>query len=139
MPIMVPRGSDSQDADKLSLVVGDRVRFVEEGQRYTVRAVTSGGRFAICTKPFNLKHTVLYTVIDFERGVRGADNYYGLGYETDEQVSEAAHCFDHTDRGDGPEITNSCEQVAWCRGGAEVSRRNYVGLHIASVRPGGGA
>jgi predicted 2-oxoglutarate/Fe(II)-dependent dioxygenase YbiX len=29
------------------LSVGDRVKFAEEKQRYTVRAVTRGGRFAI--------------------------------------------------------------------------------------------
>ena len=66
------------------LKVGQRIRFSEERQAYRVRA--SGGRYAVCTKPFNLRHTVLYTVVDFQRRVRGTENLvFGMGAETDEQ------------------------------------------------------
>lgn len=70
------------------LAVGDRIKFAEERQRYTVRAVSADGRFAICTKPFNPRHTVLYSIIDFKRDVRGPDNLiFSSGYETDEQIA----------------------------------------------------
>jgi hypothetical protein len=118
------------------LAVGDRVKFAEEAQRYTVRAVTRGGRFAICTKPFNPRRTVLYSVIDFRRGVRGRDNYYGLGYESDEDIASALHQFQHTEDEDPPEVTNDCEfDGGWCHGGAEVSGRtaNHITLRIESV------
>lgn len=63
---------------------GEMVRFAEERRPYRVRACNS--RFAVCTKPFNLKRTVLYTVVDFHERVRGTENLvFGLGAETDEQ------------------------------------------------------
>jgi hypothetical protein len=75
--------------ERVELHIGDKVKFVEEKQRYTVRAVSADGRWAICTKPFNPRRTVLYTIIDFDDGVRGPDNYGGLGYETPEQIADA--------------------------------------------------
>jgi len=68
---------------------GDKIKFQGEGQRYTVRAVSADGRWAICTKPFNLKHTVLYAIVDFKEAVRGPDDFRGLGYETPEQITNA--------------------------------------------------
>lgn len=63
---------------------GSKIRFAEEKQRYTVRA--AGPRFAVCTKPFNLRRTVLYTVVYIDEGIRGTENLvFGLGAETDEQ------------------------------------------------------
>ena len=63
------------------LAVGDKIKFASEAQRYTVQARSN--RYAICTKPFNARRTVIYTIIDFERGVRGRDNLiFGRGYET---------------------------------------------------------
>lgn len=67
--------------ERIALLAGDRIRFAEEKQRYTVRAVSADGRWVICTKPFNPHRTVIYTVIDFDSGVRGPDNYHGLGYD----------------------------------------------------------
>lgn len=141
MDIIVPPSPAGQRLEPLR--VGDRVRFAEESQRYVVRAVTRAGRFAICTKPFNLRNTVLYTVIDFERGVRGRDNYYGLGYETDDQIADVLHQFQHTEDDDPPEVTNEClgwKGLDWCIGGAEVSHRtaNHIELRIASIRRAGG-
>lgn len=63
--------------------IGEKIKFKEEKQRYTVQACNE--RFAICTKPFNCRKTVLYTIIDFQRNVRGRDNLvFGFyeGYET---------------------------------------------------------
>lgn len=58
----------------MNFKVGDKVKFKQEKQRYTVRACND--RFLICTKPFNVKKTYLYTIVDLEKGIRGADNYY---------------------------------------------------------------
>ncbi|MCF7550984.1 hypothetical protein [Pseudonocardia sp. WMMC193] len=95
---------------------GDRVEFRDEPRRvwWTVRAVSTGGRWVVLTVPFNVRRTVLYTVIDFVSGVRGPDDYGGLGYEDDEQIAAALARFEEGD--------------------AEVSVRYDVRLDIAAVR-----
>lgn len=77
--------------------VGDRVWFADPDDKrpYTVRAVTADGRWAVCTKPFAARHTVIYTVVDFRNQVRGRDNLvFGFGYETDEQCQSMAAMFE---------------------------------------------
>ena len=71
------------------LAVGDRVWFVEERLAYTVQAVSPDGRWVAATKPFAARRTVLYTVIDRDRQVRGRDDHFGLGYETREACEAA--------------------------------------------------
>jgi hypothetical protein len=67
--------------------VGSKVKFASEKMRYTVQA--SDERFSICTKPFNLKRTVLYSIIDFDEDVRGPENLiFGMGAETRKQCEE---------------------------------------------------
>jgi hypothetical protein len=62
--------------------VGDLIRFPEDRRPYRVRARSD--RYLICTKPFNLFHTVLYTIVDFERQERGpGDKIFNGPYETD--------------------------------------------------------
>ena len=64
--------------------IGDKIKVPGERNRYTIRAFSK--RFIIMTKPFNPKHTYLYSVIDLERKVRGPDNLifgHRLSYETD--------------------------------------------------------
>lgn len=102
--------------ERVALHVGDRVQFTDEHLRvrWTVKAVSVCGRFAILTKPFNLRRTVLYTVADFDAGVRGPDDrVFGPGYETDEQIARALAMFE--------------------AGDAEVSVRHDVPLDIAEV------
>jgi hypothetical protein len=71
-----------------TLAVGDKVKFAEEKRAYTVKAVSADKRYAICTKPFNLQQTVLYSIIDFEDDVRGPDNLvFCYGYKTDEDIA----------------------------------------------------
>ena len=90
--------------------VGDRIRFAEEVQRYTIRAM--GKRYAVCTKPFNCQHTVLYTVVDIEEKVRGTENLiFGAGAETDEQCEEMLQRLESGD--------------------TEVSHRNRIPLFLA--------
>lgn len=70
--------------DFIDLSVGARIWFAEETRPYRVRARSD--RFLVCTKPYNVKHTVLYTIIDCVENIRGAENMVlGLGQETDEQ------------------------------------------------------
>lgn len=119
------------------LEVDDRVNLADSKRAWTVRGVTRGGRFVILTQPFNLKRTVLYSVIDFDRGVRGKDNCYGLGYETDDQVADALHQFQHTENDDlpiGQHARPDCDDE-WCAGSAEVSFRsgNHVRLDMTAI------
>lgn len=113
-----------------ALAVGQKVRFERTKTAWTVRAVTKSGRFVILTQPFNLQRTVSYTVIDFDRGVRGVDNYYGLGYETDEEIADALHEFQHTE--DDDDRTDDCPRE-YCRHGAEVSCRNHIRLDFKAI------
>ena len=80
--------------------------FVEQEKRpYVVRARNSD--FAVCTKPFNLRHTVLYCILDRRRKWRGPENLiFGFGAETNAQ----------------------CEAMLsrLTTGQTEVSRRYYV-------------
>nr|DAJ99431.1 MAG TPA: hypothetical protein [Caudoviricetes sp.] len=67
--------------------VGTKIWFSSERHGYTVRA--SNTAFAILTKPFNAQKTVLYTIIDWELGIRGPSNLiWGTGAETDEECLE---------------------------------------------------
>lgn len=65
--------------------VGTKIWFESERQGYTVRA--SNTAFAILTKPFNISKTVLYTIIDWELGIRGPSNLiFNIGAETEYEL-----------------------------------------------------
>jgi len=67
--------------------VGMKVKLRNFKQRFTVRA--AGWRYAVCTKPFNAQRTTIYTIIDFDEGVRGTENLvFGCGAETDQDCVE---------------------------------------------------
>ena len=69
------------------LKVGDPVFIPNEVNPYRVKCRDE--RYIICTKPFNLKHTVMYFIIDLERKLRGPDDrVFCMGYETQEQCDE---------------------------------------------------
>ena len=69
------------------LKTGDPVYLPCEVRPYRVRCRDE--RFIICTKPFNLKRTVQYFIIDLQRHLRGPDDrVFCFGYETDEQCME---------------------------------------------------
>lgn len=68
--------------------VGNKVHFEGERNAYTIRACDS--RYLICTKPFNPRKTVLYTIVDLLEKVRGTENLvFCMGFETDEDCQEA--------------------------------------------------
>ena len=93
--------------------VGWRVWFQGERIGYTVQARSP--RYIVCTKPFPLRKTVLYTVIDTIEKVRGRDNMvFGRGYETREQCEENLSDLD--------------------AGDMEVSHRNRVPLFILKAQ-----
>ena len=88
---------------------GSKITFAEEKRPYVVRAL--GERYAVCTKPFNLKHTVLYTIIDIDEKIRGTENLiFGMGAETDEDCDEMLQRLES--------------------GQTEISHRNRVTLRI---------
>jgi hypothetical protein len=98
----------------MPFVKGQKIKFRAEKQRYTVQAANP--RYAVCTKPFNCRRTVLYTVIDLENKIRGTENLiFGAGVETREACLEML--------------------VRLVGGETEVSRRNWVPLDIESVDP----
>lgn len=74
--------SDNLDALK-TCPVGTRIWFQREKRPYRVRARSF--RHLVCTKPFNPRRTVLYTIVDLAEGIRGPENLvFGMGAETDE-------------------------------------------------------
>lgn len=96
----------------MKLVVGDKIKFKSEKQRYTVMACND--RFAVCTKPFNAKKTVIYSIIDFENKIRGTENLvFCMGFETKELCEDAL------------------ERLA--KEESEVSYRNRVELDIEHI------
>lgn len=100
---------------KASLNIGDKVWFGNGKKPYKVRACNE--RFAICTKLYNFKpKTVIYTIVDFERNVRGTDNYvFGIyDYYSNEDCQQALH-----------------ELVC---GEMEISHRNCVELDITRIK-----
>lgn len=54
------------------LSLGDKIYFSTDKKPFTVKATNE--QFTILTKPFNLKQTVLYTIIDWQRGYRNRNN-----------------------------------------------------------------
>lgn len=95
--------------------VGDKIKFAEEKKPYTV--IACDGRFLVCTKPFNLKHTVQYTIVDLLKRIRGADNYWTWGGHYDYSKKD------------------ECEQCIRdiYTGEVQISKRNVIPLKIDSV------
>lgn len=76
--------------NKFDLNKGDSVWFSTSKKSFKVRECND--RFAICTQLFNLRpKTVLYTIIDFDRDVRGEDNliFTVYDYYSDEDCKQA--------------------------------------------------
>jgi len=97
---------------KINFKTGQKVYFPDEKRPYKIRACNE--RFAVCTKPYNPMRTVLYTIIDLKRDVRGRENLiFGMGFETDEQCNEALHRL--------------------ASGETEVSYRHFVDLDIDKI------
>lgn len=93
--------------------VGDKIYGPFEKYPYKVRA--RDDRYIICTKPFNLKRTVIYFIIDTKLGIMGPDNaIFCSGYETDEQCQKRL------------------EELQ--QGLIEVSRRRKININVTTER-----
>jgi hypothetical protein len=109
-----------QRMEPMPLHVGDSVQFAESKRWWKVRAVSE--RFVIVTSPFNLQHTVLYSVLDWERGVRGPDDHYGVGYESEDEIADALRRL-------------NLSEMDWER--IEVSHRAHsIRIDISAIRSG---
>lgn len=98
-------------SDLLGCVVGSRIWFDEERQPYKVRS--RNARFVVCTKPYNPRRTVIYTVVDLDENVRGPENLvFGMGAETDDDCNE---------------------MIARLGTETEVSHRNRIPLRVTRV------
>lgn len=96
----------------MKLKKGDKVWFPGEKRPYEVRIRNK--RYVICTKPYNPKRTVLYTIIDLAEMIRGTEDLiFCFGFETDQECKEALE-----------RLTN---------GRSEVSKRNRVELKIGKI------
>jgi hypothetical protein len=90
--------------------IGEKIRFAEEKQMYTIRA--KNDRYLICTKPFNPKHTVIYTIVDIIESIRGTNDFIFNPY-------------DYT-------VTEDCQQCLkdLISGKTKISSRNKISLKI---------
>lgn len=92
---------------------GQKVKFKEEAKPYDVMACDGG--FVICTKPFNLKSTVLYSIIDIRKNIRGTENLvFCMGFESREQCHNALRRLQ--------------------LGESEISERNNIPLEIEWIK-----
>lgn len=94
---------------------GSRVYFEREKRPYTVKACD--GHYAICTKPFAAKKTVMYTIIDLKEGIRGTNNMVFNPY-------------DYAVQEDIDKCLSDLSSPEEC---LEVSYRNRVPLDIVKV------
>lgn len=109
-------GASALNARLVAAQPGWRVRFAEERNAYTVQA--RGKRYLVCTKPFPLRKTVLYTVVDLQEQVRGTENLiFGAGAESRAACQRMAQRLEGKNR----DIHT------------EVSHRNRVPLRVVAV------
>lgn len=79
----------------LNVEIGSKIKFKSEKQRYTVMA--HDARFVIAIKPFNLKKTYIYTIIDLKDKKRSSDNYYcRFDYNSTIECNEALKMLNET-------------------------------------------
>lgn len=63
---------DTSNLNIIEIKVEDLIYLYEDKKPYKVKACNE--EFAICTKPFNLKQTCLYTILDWKRGMCNRNN-----------------------------------------------------------------
>ena len=94
---------------------GIKIKFKEEKQAYEVQAC--GLRYMVCTKPFNLKKTVLYTIVDKLQRIRGTENVvFGMGAETKSDCSRMLERLE-----------------SHGSDGTEISHRNRIDLNVEEI------
>lgn len=77
--------------------IGDKIKLEDQKQRFTVKALSD--RYAILTKPFNPRKTVIYTIIDFKTRERNRNNlvFNIYDYAKQEDIDE---CLKDLENGD---------------------------------------
>lgn len=126
--------------DKLKIApVGSRIWFGENWEKRPYKVRARSERFLVCTKPFNLKKTVFYTIIDLEEKIRGTENLvFSMGAESDQD------CADMIERLEGREPKSSKEELDLIKSEipdfkdvpffqTEVSHRNRRCLNVNRV------
>lgn len=94
--------------------IGSKIYFKTEKKPYTIRAKNS--RYLVCTKPFDLQHTVFYTIIDLLEQKRSSHNIIFNPFDFTTQKG-----------------CNEC--LKWLiNGRAELSRRNQIELDILKIK-----
>lgn len=95
------------------LKIGQRVRFLDgPAYHWTVRAVSDDGRYAVCAT----KGWKLYSIIDWQRGHRGAENLvFGMDCQSEQDAVAMLRRLD--------------------AGTTEVSWRNWVWLRFHDEQP----
>lgn len=92
--------------------IGDKIWFSSEKNPYRVMACDN--RYLVCTKPFNFKKTVLYTIIDLDKNIRGVENLiFCAGFETVKDCNNAL--------------------ARLSSGETEISHRNFIELDILKI------
>ena len=109
-PKYIYRGA--RDMTLTDLPVGSHIWFTGEKQCYTVMVRSTN--YLICTKPFNPRKTVLYTIVDIAQGIRGTE--------------DLIFCF-------GAETREACEEMLEriVSGESGISRRNRVSLQVERI------
>lgn len=66
--------SNKEKYGKMTFKKGMKIWFDGERNGYTIRSCNE--RYLVCTKPYNFrKNTVLYSIVDLWKGIRGLDGY----------------------------------------------------------------
>lgn len=99
-----------------ALELGDKVRLYGDANNlYTVKAI--GYPFIICTRPYNLKSTVFYTILDFEKCIRNRHNliFNPFNFKIQKDIDKClSHLLNKTD-------------------GISLSHRNHIDLEIFEI------
>jgi hypothetical protein len=93
--------------------VGTKIFFEKEIRPYMVKA--HNDRYAICTKPYNPKRTVLYTIIDFKNKQR-APNWWIFNIYDYKVQADIEQCLKDLETGE-----------------CELSKRRAVSLDIIEI------
>lgn len=108
------------DIDTNFLQEGSRVKLSYCSPRHWWTVQVVGDRYAICIRqvPFKPKGTYWYTILDFEKKVRGATNYIGNGWDMETR---------------GPYIGSRLLHVELLSGDVEISHRASTFLEILAL------
>lgn len=122
------------------LAPGDRVKFADKRNLWDVAATTEHYTAFTAQEPFEPTGTLMYTVIDWDKGIRGPCNLVGQGWGdgsySPEQCAEMLEEFENTHREDPAMVAaRDRGETRWTPSWREleVSHRNNVPVSIERV------